>query len=82
MNKALLSVAVHRRSYILLEYLETKLPDYVKIPTMNEMTTHKAFETLDIDVQALESEIISNFKINFSRKCRYSVVEIRIKIDC
>lgn len=65
LNKALLSVAVHRRSYILLEYLETKLPDYVKIPTMNEMTTRKAFETLDIDVQALESEIISNFQNKF-----------------
>ena len=62
LNKALLSVAVHRRSYILLEYLETKLPDYVKVPSMNDMTTRKAFETLNIDVQAPESEIISTFQ--------------------
>ena len=32
---------------------------------MNEMTTHKAFEALDIDVQTLESEIISNFQNKF-----------------
>ena len=36
---------------------------------MNEMTTHKAFEALDIDVQTLESEIISNFQNKFQGKC-------------
>ena len=35
---------------------------------MNEMTTHKAFEALDIDVQTLESEIISNFQNKFLKE--------------
>ena len=62
LNKALLSVAVYRKSFILLNYLETKLPDCVKIPAMDDLTIHKAYELLGINNKANESEIINAFQ--------------------
>ncbi|KAG5420410.1 UBP2 [Candida metapsilosis] len=62
LNKALASVAINRRSYILLNYLETKLPHYVKVPGMEQMTIAKAYELLNANGKTSEFEIISNFQ--------------------
>lgn len=62
LNKALLSVAVNRKSYILLNYLETKMPDYVKIPAMDDLTISKAYDLLGISSKANETEIINAFQ--------------------
>ncbi|RCK58839.1 Ubiquitin carboxyl-terminal hydrolase 2 [Candida viswanathii] len=62
LNKALLSVAVHRKSCILLNYLETKMPDLVKIPAMDDLTISKAYDLLGLNNKANESEIIAAFQ--------------------
>ncbi|CCG23364.1 Ubp2 protein [Candida orthopsilosis Co 90-125] len=62
LNRALVSVAINRRSYILLNYLETKLPEYVKVPALEQMTVSKAYEFLNADKKTSEFEIINNFQ--------------------
>lgn len=62
LNRALVSVAINRRSYILLNYLETKLPEYVKVPALEQMTVSKAYEFLNANGNTSEFEIMNNFQ--------------------
>ncbi|EGW34075.1 uncharacterized protein SPAPADRAFT_134218 [Spathaspora passalidarum NRRL Y-27907] len=65
LNKALVSVAVQRKSYILLSYLEAKLPGYVKLLEMDDITTAKAYDLLDSTFQMSDFEILTNFQNKF-----------------
>lgn len=58
-KKALLSVAVHRRSYILMNYLETKFPDVVNVA---ELSFEEACRRLDVSLTANDFEVISRFQ--------------------
>lgn len=62
LNRALASVAINRRSYILLNYLETKLPEYVKFTAMDKITVPKAYEFLEANGKTSEFEIINTFQ--------------------
>ncbi|KAI5958920.1 UBP2 [Candida theae] len=62
LNRALASVAINRRSYLLLNYLETKLPEYVKVPELENITEARAYELLNANARTSEFEIISNFQ--------------------
>lgn len=46
----------------MLNYLETKLPEYVKVPALEQMTVSKAYEFLNADKKTSEFEIINNFQ--------------------
>ncbi|CUM63290.1 uncharacterized protein PRCAT00000861001 [Priceomyces carsonii] len=60
LNKSLLSVALNRKSYLLLNYIETKLPQLVKTPT--HITTEDAYSKIGCDSTSTEPEIISKFQ--------------------
>lgn len=67
LNRALVSVAINRRSYILLNYLETKLPEYVKVPALEQMTVSKAYEFLNADKRLLNLRSSTTFKTKLWR---------------
>ncbi|CAI5755754.1 unnamed protein product [Candida verbasci] len=68
LNKALLSVAVHRRSYLLLDYIENKLFDIYKIPQFNEITTIKAYEILNVNSTSSIFDVIQSFQNKYLRE--------------
>ncbi|KAI5967480.1 UBP2 [Candida margitis] len=76
LNKALASVAINRRSYILLNYLETKLPEYAKVSSLDQMTVSKAYEFLNANGKTSEFEIINNFQ-NKSLSNEIDIRELR-----
>ncbi|RLV89093.1 Ubiquitin carboxyl-terminal hydrolase 2 [Spathaspora sp. JA1] len=78
LNKALVSVAVQRKSYILLNYLETKLPAYVKLLEMEEISSAKAYDLLDCKFSMSDFEILTNFQNKFVN----SELDIRILRYC
>ncbi|KAK6456448.1 uncharacterized protein RJT20DRAFT_128351 [Scheffersomyces xylosifermentans] len=61
LHKALLSVAVNRKSYLLLNYIETKLPEIIKLPK-NDITFSKALNILGADLSTSDFELITNFQ--------------------
>ncbi|KAK6199551.1 uncharacterized protein RJT21DRAFT_47941 [Scheffersomyces amazonensis] len=65
LNKSLLSVAVNRKSYLLLNYIETKLPEISRIPpatTTTTTTTASAYETFGVSRTSSDFELITAFQ--------------------
>jgi len=61
LHKALLSVAVNRKSYLLLNYIETNLAEIIKLPAGN-ITYSKALEILGCENVTSDFEVITNFQ--------------------
>ncbi|KAL6454705.1 UBP2 Ubiquitin carboxyl-terminal hydrolase 2 [Candida maltosa Xu316] len=82
LNKALLSVAVYRKSYILLNYLETKLPEVVKIPAMDDITVLKAYELIGEDVNAKTPEdvLITVFQTQYVKETDVRLLRYALKL--
>ncbi|KAI5962535.1 UBP2 [Candida pseudojiufengensis] len=78
LNKALTSIAINRRSNLLLNYLETKYPEYVKIPELEKYTLQMSYEVLNSDSKTSEFEIINQFQI----KLLSNEKDIRILRHC
>lgn len=64
LNKSLLSVAVNRKSYMLMNYLETKLPSLLELNSQLDCT--KSFEAIGSSPSASDFEIITNFEKRFA----------------
>lgn len=59
LHRALLSVAVNRKSYLLLDYIETKLPNIISIPNIN---TEYAYSLVDSDSAESDFNLITKFE--------------------
>ncbi|KAK6462790.1 hypothetical protein DFJ63DRAFT_323056 [Scheffersomyces coipomensis] len=83
LNKSLLSVAVNRKSYLLLNYVETKLPDIIRIPK-EDITYSKALEILGVPSHTSNDfEIITSFQAKLSLNDRNDISsDIRILRYC
>lgn len=60
-NKALLSLAINRKSFILMSYIENKLPDFLGTYNTN-LPLDKFYEMLEINPTANEFEVINAFQ--------------------
>lgn len=60
LNKALLSVAFHRKSYILMNYIEVKLPNVMGAGANYSFTD--SLEVLDCELSANDFEVITKFQ--------------------
>ncbi|KAI5954229.1 UBP2 [Candida jiufengensis] len=78
LNKSLTSIAINRRSNLLLNYLEIKYPDYVKIPDLKKYTIQKSYETLNSTDKTSAFEIINQFQT----KLLSNEVDIRVLRHC
>lgn len=74
LQKCLLSIAVGRKSYILMNYIETKLPEMIRD---YQLTYCDALEVLDVLQDTNEFEIISNFQEKLSESKFGDNVDIR-----
>ena len=61
LHKSLLSVAINRKSYLLLNYIETKIPNILAIDNVN-ITVSKAYEILNSSVENSDFDLITNFQ--------------------
>lgn len=61
LNKALLSLAINRKSFILMSYIEDKIPDFLGTFNKN-LSLEQCYEILDINADANEFEIINSFQ--------------------
>jgi ubiquitin carboxyl-terminal hydrolase 25/28 len=61
LHKSLLSVAINRKSYLLLNYIETKIPTVLAIDSVN-FTVSKAYEILNSNVMNSDFDLITNFQ--------------------
>lgn len=59
-NKALLSVAFHRKSYLLMNYIEVKLPNLIGVASNYSFTD--SLEVLDCELTANDFEVITKFQ--------------------
>ncbi|KAG7661592.1 UBP2 [[Candida] subhashii] len=62
LHKALVSVAVHRKSYLLLNYLETKLPEFTKLNEMEDITTASAYSFFNLTPNTSDFDAITYFQ--------------------
>ena len=82
LHKALLSVAVNRKSYLLLNYIETKLADIIKLPK-EDFTYQKALELFGADESTSDFEIITRFQNRLILKSKNDIdSDIRILRYC
>lgn len=84
--RALLSVAVNRKSHVLMNYIETKYPDIVSVP---DFSPAEAYTRLKISEQTPDSELVATFQtrlatsttkdddIRVLRKCLRTIAQHR-----
>lgn len=71
LHRALISIGVQRKSFLLLHYIETKLPQLMKVP--EQVTYLGAFDKLGCSPSSNDLEIFSNFQ----QKLMYSDIDVR-----
>ncbi|ODV82030.1 ubiquitin-specific protease [Suhomyces tanzawaensis NRRL Y-17324] len=76
LSKSLLSVAVNRKSYLLLNYLETKLPDTIKVS--KDITYARALEILGCQTSSSEFELVTNFQSRLISNVENELNDVRI----
>lgn len=74
LKKCLLSIAVGRKSYILMSYIESKLPELTQD---NRLTVSEALSNLGVLYDTNEFEIISNFQSKLSQSSLGDDIDIR-----
>lgn len=80
LHKCLLSIAVGRKSYILMNYMEMKIPDMLKIPL--DINFHDALRILDTDPTSSDFEVISKFQEKLSRSSFGDDIDVRTLRYC
>lgn len=80
LNKCLLSIAVGRKSYILMNYIEVKMPDLIKLPTT--LTSQEALKILEVDDSSSDFEVIAKFQERLSKSSFGDDIDVRTLRYC